>query len=129
MKIKLLAPPAVEGNILTTTSRLELTSNASPGHYEYTFGVLESSANIQYVYDAQVAYTNTLSVTNNGNIVLPGADSSITYIDGTLAAPQITGVPANATDNGVPGQTAFDSTHIYICVATNTWKRTAIATW
>ena len=129
MKIKLLTPPAVAGNTLTTTSRLELTSNATPGFYEYTFSVAESSANLKYVYSAEVAYTNTLSLASDGNIVLPGSDSSITYINGTLAAPQIIGVPANATANGIAGQLAFNSTHMYICVATNTWKRAAIATW
>lgn len=129
MKIKLLTPPAVAGNTLTTTSRLALTSTATPGHYEYTFSVAESSANLQYVYSADVAYTNTVSVASDGNIVLPGSDSSITYTDGSLAAPQIIGVPANATANGVAGQTAFDSNYMYICVATNTWKRAAISTW
>ncbi len=129
MKIKLLTPPAVAGNTLTTTSRLELTSNATPGFYEYTFNVAESSANLVYIYSAEIAYTNTVSVASDGNIVLPGSDSSITYIDGSLAAPQIIGVPANATANGVPGQTAFDSNYIYICTAANTWKRAAIATW
>lgn len=38
-------------------------------------------------------------------------------------------VPATATSAGTPGQTAYDSTHFYICTATNTWKRVAIASW
>jgi hypothetical protein len=38
-------------------------------------------------------------------------------------------VPASATDTGTKGMVAFSSTHIYYCVATNTWKRVAIATW
>jgi hypothetical protein len=40
-----------------------------------------------------------------------------------------TGTPASAAASGVAGQVRWDSSFIYICVATNTWKRVAIATW
>jgi len=43
-----------------------------------------------------------------------------------IAAPN---VPANASDTGTAGDVAWDANFIYICVATNTWKRVAIATW
>lgn len=38
-------------------------------------------------------------------------------------------VPANASATGTAGQIAFDTNYIYVCTATNTWKRVAIATW
>lgn len=38
-------------------------------------------------------------------------------------------VPASATSVGVVGQKAFDSTYMYICVATNTWQRVELSTW
>lgn len=37
--------------------------------------------------------------------------------------------PASATDTGTTGDVCWDANYIYVCVATNTWKRTAIATW
>jgi hypothetical protein len=37
--------------------------------------------------------------------------------------------PASATATGVAGQIAWDANFIYICTATDTWKRVAIATW
>ena len=37
--------------------------------------------------------------------------------------------PASAGDTGTTGQIAWDSSYIYICVATDTWKRAAISTW
>lgn len=37
--------------------------------------------------------------------------------------------PASATASGTPGQIAFDQSYLYICTGTNTWKRTAIASW
>lgn len=37
--------------------------------------------------------------------------------------------PSSASDTGTAGTVAWDSNYIYICVATDTWKRVAIATW
>jgi len=37
--------------------------------------------------------------------------------------------PASATDTGNAGEICWDSSYIYVCVATNTWKRTALSTW
>lgn len=38
-------------------------------------------------------------------------------------------VPASASATGTVGDIAFDSSHIYICIATDTWERVAIASW
>ena len=37
--------------------------------------------------------------------------------------------PATAGAIGHQGSIAWDANYIYVCVATNTWKRAAIATW
>jgi len=37
--------------------------------------------------------------------------------------------PASATATGTTGEIAWDANYIYVCTATNTWKRVAIATW
>ena len=37
--------------------------------------------------------------------------------------------PASATATGNKGDICWDTNYIYVCVATNTWKRTAISTW
>jgi len=37
--------------------------------------------------------------------------------------------PASATAAGNKGDICWDTSYIYVCVATNTWKRTAISTW
>lgn len=37
--------------------------------------------------------------------------------------------PSSASDTGTAGEIAYDSDYIYICVATNTWKRAGLATW
>jgi hypothetical protein len=37
--------------------------------------------------------------------------------------------PASATATGTKGDICYDSNYMYVCVATNTWKRVAITTW
>lgn len=37
--------------------------------------------------------------------------------------------PATAASPGTPGQLAYDSDYIYVCVTTDTWKRAALSTW
>jgi len=37
--------------------------------------------------------------------------------------------PASASASGNTGDICWDTDYIYICIATNTWKRVAIATW
>lgn len=38
-------------------------------------------------------------------------------------------VPTTASDSGTAGQIAFDASYIYVCTATDTWKRAALSTW
>ena len=37
--------------------------------------------------------------------------------------------PASATDTGTAGEICWDTSYIYVCTATNTWKRAALTTW
>jgi len=55
-----------------------------------------------------------------------------------LAALDVTGdtiglrtarTPASATAAGNAGDICWDASYVYVCVATNTWKRSSIATW
>lgn len=38
-------------------------------------------------------------------------------------------VPTLATDPGSPGQIAYDATHIYVCIAPNSWIRANASSW
>ena len=57
--------------------------------------------------------------------------AAITAANITLGARPIipTHTPASATATGTAGEIAWDANYIYICTATNTWKRVAIGTW
>lgn len=50
------------------------------------------------------------------------------FADWAQAATLVT-VPLSATASGTAGQVAYDASYLYVCTATNTWKRVAIAAW
>ena len=43
--------------------------------------------------------------------------------------PQPLAPPSTANSPGITGSIRFDATHIYVCIADNTWIRAAAATW
>ena len=75
--------------------------------------------------------------TGSGGVLIDGGDLTISgaglsaqnriNADGGLKISS--GAPASATSTGTAGQIQWDSNYIYVCVATNTWKRVAISTW
>jgi hypothetical protein len=47
----------------------------------------------------------------------------------TLYFSNTTNTPANSSATGAQGEVRVDSSYIYVCVANNTWKRSAITNW
>lgn len=86
-------------------------------------GAVVAAAN-DYTFDKIGVGTNLLA------LLVGSAGSLKTTGTGIIEASNVvTGTPASAAAAGVAGQILYDSSFIYICVATNTWKRVAIATW
>ncbi|MEI6846565.1 MAG: hypothetical protein WCK32_00775 [Chlorobiaceae bacterium] len=73
----------------------------------------------QLLIDAQVNTVSKFSVDHDGKIV-----SAANRLQLSTAK-----TPINATDTGEQGEICWDANYLYICTATNTWKRAAIATW
>ncbi len=65
-----------------------------------------------FLYFKNAAGSPVFVVDINGNLI--------------LASPT---VPATASSTGTTGQISWDANFIYVCVATNTWKRAALSTW
>lgn len=59
------------------------------------------------------------------------ADGSVTTakLGSQLSINLATSTPSSAGDTGTEGDITWDSSYIYVCVATDTWKRVAISTW
>ena len=82
------------------------------------------------VITANNTYTlPTAGVTSSG--VLGGVKvdgTTITISNGIISSRAIS-APATSSSVGVQGQIAYDSTHIYVCIATNSWIRANAAAW
>lgn len=59
----------------------------------------------------------------------PSAPTAAMHIDSDILRLEDSKTPASAGAAGNAGDICWDSDYVYICVAANTWKRAAIATW
>lgn len=85
---------------------------------------------------ASPTFTGTVtlpSTTSIGNV----SSTELGYLDGVTSAIQtqlntklaFASAPATTSSTGTAGQIAYDNDYLYICVATNSWKKTALAIW
>jgi hypothetical protein len=97
----------------------------------FDIGHLNGAGAGAYIY--QRANQPLIFGTNNANVLtLTGSgaatfSSSVTATQFALSA--LNTAPATATSTGTLGEVRIDASFIYVCTATNTWKRAAISTW
>lgn len=97
-----------------------MASNINPFNIDVTYPIAGQDNDTQGFRD------NFTNIKNNFTV----AGSEISAIQATLSStPTIVPAPVGATAYGIPGQIAYDSTHFYVCIATNTWVRGTLATW
>ena len=65
--------------------------------------------------------TPVAEITKTGNVEITGS-----FVGTGSIASVTTTVPSSSTDTGTKGQVAYDAAYVYICVATDTWIRSAI---
>ena len=71
-----------------------------------------------------------VSFDGSSDIDLPGVNTTGNQnTTGNAAGILNTTPPSSATSTGTAGEIRWDSNYIYICVATNTWKRVALSSW
>lgn len=114
----------------------------------HEYGVYVDNDTVTRNISAGIVTSNSLSTgsisgtsVNCSGITCSGTVSANTFsannltITGGLSANvtgniRITGsAPSSATSSGLPGQIRYDSGYIYVCVASNTWKRAELLTW
>ena len=83
-------------------------------------------ANLEYLNLSAATAGKGISLQTGGVERLFISDTAITAIVPILFK---TKTPASAGAAGVLGEITYDASYIYVCTATNTWKRVAIATW
>lgn len=86
-------------------------------------------------YNAKVGASNACAIGGTGSdAVKLGVDGVTTPtksldVGGDGIRIRTAKTPASASDTGNAGEIVWDSSYVYVCVAANTWKRSALATW
>jgi len=92
-------------------------------NYRAGYGVHSSGIDFMALGNHQLGWwlgaTEMLNLSTAGNFTIKAGQ--------LVVSTQAT--PASATATGVKGTICHDTNYIYVCTATNTWKRVAIATW
>ncbi len=76
---------------------------------------------------AALTVDNVKTITNK-TFVSPTLTGSPT-VSGAPVVSLVAAPPATATSPGTLGQIAEDNNFVYVCVATNTWRRAPLSTW
>jgi hypothetical protein len=71
-----------------------------------------------------------LRLTDGGNLGI-GTTAPTTLLDVNADTVRVrtARTPASATATGATGEICWDANYMYVCTATNTWRRTAISSW
>jgi len=78
------------------------------------------------------APVDSLVIDSSGRALIGFASTSSTallQIDGDRIRLSTAKTPVSASDTGTTGEVCWDANYIYVCTATDTWKRAALSTW
>jgi hypothetical protein len=138
--------PAFDGNtaIVTTPGGTTTSSGSAITIHSNVSG--SSSINFSDTNDAdigRISYSHSadsmlinvnnserMRITSSGNVGIGTSDpTNALDVNSDSIRVRTSQTPATAGATGNQGEIAWDADYIYICVATNTWKRVAISTW
>jgi hypothetical protein len=110
-------------------SRIALVSGTT-GYSEIAMG---DSADVTAGVIRYDQSTNLFQFYQSGSVAASLSTTGLTItgldIDSDKIRLRSSNTPSSASDTGAVGEICWDSNYIYVCVATNTWKRSAISTW
>ena len=115
-------------------------SNNTALGYQAGYNAINSDSNVFIGYQAGFNETGSgklyISNTSTNTPLIYGVfENNFLKINGTLEVSgqlqlsNMNTAPASASAPGKVGEIRFTADYIYICVATDTWKRVAISTW
>jgi hypothetical protein len=73
-----------------------------------------------------------LRITADGRLLIGTSSDSggaLLQVNGDRIRVATAKTPVSATATGTAGEICWDASYIYVCTATNTWKRAALSTW
>jgi hypothetical protein len=124
--ICLLAFQAYDGAQYRSAAFIGATVDATPGS-----GNMPGRLIFSTTADGAAAPTERMRIDNAGNVLIgtTTAGASKLVVNDSSIQINTAKTPSSATATGTTGQVCWDTSYIYVCTATNTWKRVAIATW
>lgn len=113
------------------------TTLSASGAFTTTYGTITTNVGTALALRAASNTSVTLGVDGGNQLVVSGYSGTTIAnglsVTGSITASGLFGcggsTPASAAASGTAGTITWDSSYIYVCTATNTWKRVAIATW
>ena len=122
------------GTVFAYVDALNQSVNSGQFRIGTAAGGIWSSAGNVYPSNASLLWsTTTNAATGVWDLgLVRDAAGRLRVSNGSTGLGQImiaSSTPASAADTGAAGTIVWDANYIYVCTATNTWKRVAIATW
>ncbi len=101
-------------------STLPISAGLSGNDYVLSIATVTSITNNYLVTITTLFSNSNVSFVTTGNNAVSTANLVV------RTAPV---VPANSSSVGSQGQILWDNTHIYVCIANNSWMRTTLSTF
>lgn len=132
---------AASGGTVRNTTILAVMPNGSGGGTTHNSGVVISDTATTpngtwsfYNSSAANSYINAnllVGTTSNPSGYKVNVSGSVNATNLLAAGVDVGWVspPVSATSTGTAGQKAYDANYLYVCTATNTWRRTALSSW
>ena len=114
--------------ITSSNGRLRLRNSNNTNYSEIYNPETGSGASIAFTYGGGEA----ARIDSSGRLLVGTSSDSggaLLQVNGNRIRVATAKTPASASDTGTAGEICWDASYIYVCTATNTWKRTAISTW
>ena len=125
-----LATPTNNTILLGSEQSGGATKNYKVSELSQFLSLNPTPATLTVTGNASIGGTLTLGSTS---ISTSGITTGTILSTGTVAASFLatdpSGAPASSSAAGILGSIVADADYIYVCTATDTWKRAALATW
>jgi hypothetical protein len=107
-----------------------LTTTSNSGCFLKSYTNLGSTINSSLAFEVNGGATEAARIDSSGRVGI-GTTGPTTLLDVNADTVRVrtARTPASATATGATGEICWDANYVYVCTATNTWKRSAISTW
>jgi len=121
---------SAQGAFLSSTGIAGATRGAyviSGTEHKWYIGAAQTVAE-----NSSVTMSEAMRIDSSGRLLVGTSSDSggaLLQVNGDRVRIATAKTPASAGATGTTGEICWDANYIYVCTATNTWKRTAISTW